>query len=248
MAKILVFQHVAYEPLGTLDPLIRSHNHRIRYVNFSREPDANPDVAKYDGLIVLGGPMNVDNTKEYSFLLTEMRAIEKALQLNKPILGICLGSQLLAAVLGSKVYPANEKEVGWYALSQTQLGRDDSLIAHWKSSETIFQWHGYTFDCPKEADLLVSGQGCQNQAFRVNDNAYGFQFHLEVTAPLIERWLNVPIHQVDLNAQSPEQHQQQIRNHTKDNIIQSEMLSQKVFNSFLDLLPKVDRHIVLPSR
>ena len=96
MRKILVFQHVATEPLGHLDPLLRQSGVRIRYVNFGREPHAEPDVRRYDGLVVLGGPMNVDQAHELPHLRTEMAAIREVVQAGKPMLGICLGAQLLA--------------------------------------------------------------------------------------------------------------------------------------------------------
>ncbi|MGD8680565.1 MAG: gamma-glutamyl-gamma-aminobutyrate hydrolase family protein, partial [Lysobacterales bacterium] len=100
MARILVFQHVAAEPLGTLDPMLRDRGHRVRYVNFHREPDALPDVGRYQGLIVLGGPQMPDEGPKYPHLDVEMRCIEQALAQDIPVLGICLGAQLLAYALG----------------------------------------------------------------------------------------------------------------------------------------------------
>ena len=95
MAKVLVFQHVAAEPLGTLDPMLRNRGHRIRYVNFHRDPDANPDIARYDALIVLGGPQMPDQGDRFPHLNVEMQCIEGALKREIPVLGICLGAQLL---------------------------------------------------------------------------------------------------------------------------------------------------------
>ena len=98
MAKVLVFQHVPAEPLGTLDPMLRNRGHRIRYVNFHRDPDAQPDVSRYDALIVLGGPQMPDQGDIHPHLNVEMRCIEQALRHEVPVLGICLGAQLLAEV------------------------------------------------------------------------------------------------------------------------------------------------------
>lgn len=244
----MVFQHVPYEPLGTLDPLIRQHRHRIRYVNFSRENGTIPDLSSYDALIVLGGPMNVDQTDDYPFLLTEIKAIQQALAAKMPILGICLGSQLLAAALGSTVYSAKEKELGWYKLQPTSQGASDPLIQHWQDEETIFQWHSYTFDLPKDAIHLVKNEACPNQAYRYSDNAYGFQFHLEITADLIERWLTIPNYQHELEDLTQHESAQHILQANEQHLENSLRLSKKVFESFLELIPSVDRNIVLKSR
>ncbi len=103
MRKIMVFQHVGHEPLGTLNPMLKSAGFNIRYVNFARHPDFVPSLDNYSGLIVLGGPMGVYEANEYAHLKVEMKAIEEALKKNMPVLGICLGAQLVASVLGGQV-------------------------------------------------------------------------------------------------------------------------------------------------
>ncbi len=123
MPRLLVFQHVAAEPLGTLDALIRARGHRIRFHNFERHPDAQPNVDRYRGLIVLGGPMNVEDQHRRPHLKTELLAIERALRQEKPVLGICLGAQLLAHVLGAPVRRHEQHEIGWYDLLVTEAGR-----------------------------------------------------------------------------------------------------------------------------
>ena len=239
----MVFQHVPYEPLGTLDPLIRSRRHRIRYVNFGREPLAKPDILGYDALIVLGGPMNIGQEDEYPHLDTEKEVIRQAIQLDIPILGICLGAQLIASALGSEVYPAKANEIGWYPLTSTPLANNDPLISAWQSTEEVFQWHGFTFDLPAKAELLVSGEGVVNQAFRYNKNVYGFQFHLEASLPLIKRWLNLPQHLEELGLSQAQQRINSIWQQSLSRIERSLSLSEQVFSSFLDLLPKVnERH------
>ena len=240
MAKIMVFQHVPYEPLGTLDPLIRSQKHRIRYVNFGREPDFQPDITGYDALIILGGPMNIGQESEYPHLKTEKRVIREAIKHNIPILGICLGAQLIASALGAKVYPAEQKEIGWYPLNPTEFGRTDPLISALKSDEKIFQWHGYTFDLPEGAELLASGNGIKNQAFRIKPNVYGFQFHLEANLPLIQRWLKLPQHLEELGLDQAHQSVDRIWQETLSQIKRSLSLSQMVFQEFMELVPKVN--------
>lgn len=248
MARILLFQHVPFEPLGVISPLIRNRGHRIRYINFSREPEAKPNLSKYEALIILGGPANVDQLERYPYLQTEMDCIKQALDNDIPILGICLGGQLLAAACGAEVYKGGAKEIGWTTLKPTSVGNNDPLIQHWQPEEKIFQWHARTFDLPKEANLLVTGDVIPNQAFVIGNHAYGFQFHLEVNTPLISRWVYLPMYQSDLNPENPRQHAKDILLETKQYLPRSDELARQVFGAFLDLLPGVDRKVSLPTR
>src|SRR4051812_26984631 len=116
MRKLLVFQHAASEPLGVLDPMLRERGFRVRYINFARDPAAQPDLERYYGLVVLGGPMHVDQAEAYPHLRIEIEAIREALRREIPVLGICLGAQLLAAALGAHVRPNPVREIGWYRL------------------------------------------------------------------------------------------------------------------------------------
>jgi len=248
MAKVLVFQHVAHEPLGILDPLLRAAKHRIRYVNFFRDPDAQPDIENYKGLIILGGPMNVDEIEKTPHLKTEIECIRKAIAMDIPILGICLGAQLIAHALGSDVYKAPELEVGWYELTRTKEGELDPLFKHFNPEEYMFQWHGRTYDTPKAAVNLMSSAICANQAFRYGDKVYGLQFHLEVIEEVINRWLHLPGHEADLlmcgKSESLEEEKQQ----TKALLPRSMHLAEKVFSEFINLLPKVDAKTQLMTK
>ena len=191
LRKILVVQHVPHEPLGTLDRLLRRQKIRLKFVNFSRHPDAVPEIAGCDALIVLGGPMNVDETHRHSHLLTEMRLIDAALRANLPILGICLGAQLLAHVLGARVGRNFTQELGWHEVRLTPSGTDDRALRHLAGGKQVFHWHGDTFDVPNGATLLAASDLCAHQAFRYGDRAYGLQFHLEADEQVIARWLRV---------------------------------------------------------
>ena len=138
MGKILVFQHVPYEILGTFDPMIRDRGFRVRYINFGRDPDSVPNVTKYDGLIVLGGPMNVGQADDYPHLKTELEALRIALDNEIPIMGICLGAQLLAKTLGARVSRCPEKEIGWYDVTPTEEGLEDpSLVTSKRHAKSL---------------------------------------------------------------------------------------------------------------
>ncbi len=247
MARILVFQHVAAEPLGTFDPLIRARGHRIRYLNFSREPDSQPNNQRYDALVVLGGPMMPDQQQQYPHLLTECQTIEHFINAGKPVLGICLGSQLIAHTLGARLFPASQWEIGWYPLEINPQGQQDRLLQHYPSHQPVYQWHGYTFDLPPDAQHLAKSKHCETQAFHYAEHCWGFQFHLELDQRLIRRWLNLPQYLQELKAADTGHSVEQILRHTRQYIDQSVQTSHKVFNAFLDLLP-TSGSIILPSR
>ncbi len=248
MSRILVFQHVAAEPLGTLDPLIRQRGHRIRFVNFEREPDALPSVDRYRGLIVLGGPMNVEEQHARPHLRTELRVIEQMLQQGKPVLGICLGAQLLAHVLGAPVRRIERPEIGWYPLQTTDAGLGDPVLGPLGRDTAVFQWHGRHFQIPETAIHLARTDSCEQQAFRWGDSAYGFQFHLEMDAPLIERWLANPAYRDELARSGLAHDADEIRTHTRAHIATMQAQADQVFNNFLDLIGRPERRYVLPSR
>jgi len=252
MPRLLVFQHVAAEPLGTLDPLIRRRGHRIRFANFERHPDLQPNVDRYRGLIVLGGPMNVEDHAHRAHLLTEMRAIERMLELGRPVLGICLGAQLLAHVLGAPVVRHEQPEIGWYRLRTTEAGRADPVLAPLGDGTPVFQWHRYRFDVPTDATHLARTDSCEQQAFRYGDNAYGFQFHMEMDQPLIERWLANPVYRDELaelaGIELSHATEELIRTRTREHIATMQAQANEVFNGFLDLVGVPQRRYTLPSR
>src|SRR5215471_12999412 len=128
MKKILVCQHVAYEILGTLNPLFKQNGFRIRYVNFGRFPDQKPSLEGYDGLVILGGPMNTDQQHEFPHLSEEVKMVQKALEMDIPILGICLGAQLIAQALGAKVGRNPQREIGWKEVFLTEEGKNDPVM------------------------------------------------------------------------------------------------------------------------
>jgi GMP synthase (glutamine-hydrolysing) len=248
MAKVMVFQHVPAEPLGTLDPMLRNRGHRIRYVNFHRAPDAHPDIARYDALIILGGPQMPDQGTAYPHLKVEMRCIEDALKREIPVLGICLGAQLLAYTLGGDPRPLKEWEIGWYDLEPTPQSAADPVFCALSRPHPVFQWHGYTFDLPQGAVHLARSPTCENQAFRYGHNAYGLQCHLELDERLINRWLSLPEYLADLETYCRRGNAATIQKQTHELMGQSAKLSSGMFSQFLRPLGEPRSRHVLPSR
>ena len=252
MKRLLVFQHVPHEILGTFNPLLKQAGFRIRYVNFGRTPDATPNVEKYDGLIVLGGPMCVDQVDSHPHLLTEIEAIRQAMELQMPVLGICLGAQLIATALGAKVRKNPSKEIGWYDVTPTTDGEKDPLFSCFDGTEKIFQWHGDTFDIPHGAVHLATSPDCANQAFRFGDRTYGLQFHLEVDEALIQRWLKTPVHVRELEelptAEGDTMTPESIMADTDHYIDNTARLGSQLFGEYIRLFSSRTRRVALPSR
>lgn len=248
MRKVLVFQHVANEILGTLNPALKQQGLRIRYVNFERDPNAAPSIDKYNGLIVLGGYMGVYEADQYTHIKTEMKLIEEALKKDVPILGICLGAQILAHVLGSEVRKSPEKEMGWYDIELTVAGQNSKLLSHFKKTEKIFQMHGDTFDIPKSCEHLAQSKICPAQAFSYGHKVYGLQFHLEVDEAMILRWLNNPRNQQDIESSRGKVSVEQMKTDTAKYLQNSLSLSGQTFEKFIDLFEMKDRPIILKSK
>lgn len=248
MKKILVCQHVAFEILGTLNPIFKRAGFRIRYINFGRYPDERPNLDGYHGLVLLGGPMGVHDVDAHPHLDTEVDLVRDALDRGMPILGVCLGAQLIAKALGARVEPNHQKEIGWYDVSLTPAGRSDLAFQHFEETEKIFQWHGDTFEIPRGAVHLASSPACANQAFRYGDNVYGLQFHLEVDEPLIDRWLRIPVHRREIEDLNGLVCPDRIRRETAIHLERLTTLSEQAFGQLVTLFGPPRRRIALPSR
>ncbi|MCC8148743.1 glutamine amidotransferase [Akkermansia sp.] len=183
----LALRHVAFEDLGTLEPLLRDRGFQIRYAQpgfpwFSVEEWLAADLC-----VVLGGPVGVGDTELYPYLKTELDWVRSRLACQRPLLGICLGSQMMAHALGSRVYPGTAREIGWGAVSLTEAGRL-SPLRHLEGIP-VLHWHGDTFDMPAGARLLASTEITPHQAFCVGNNALALQFHPEADVARMEEWL-----------------------------------------------------------
>lgn len=186
--KAVAIRHVAFEDLGSWETLLSSHGYTIRYVDAGME-DINQLIKQpIDLLFILGGPIGACQKDEYPFLEDEYKLVENRLKNELPTLGICLGAQIMAHVLGAKVYPNFQKEIGWHPLQLTSAGQNSS-VRHLDSHFTsMFHWHGDTFDLPKDAILLGSSALCKNQIFSWGAYSLGFQCHPEVCQKNLEKW------------------------------------------------------------
>ncbi|MDJ0699836.1 MAG: type 1 glutamine amidotransferase [Woeseiaceae bacterium] len=246
--KILVFQHVPYEPLGTLDPLLKEAGFRIRYVNFGRDPEVRPRLEGYEALIVLGGPMNSDQIDTYPNLIHEVEIIREAVERDMSVLGICLGAQLLAKALGGSVSRNAVREIGWFDVNLTDAGAGDPVLSAFAKRQRVFQWHEDGIGLPDGCVRLASSPASAVQAFRFGEHAYGFQFHLEVDESLIERWLTVPDNQATLADEIGHTDPGQIRAQTPAEIDGLKALSRETFSRWIDRFEIPPRRQTLPSR
>jgi GMP synthase (glutamine-hydrolysing) len=246
--KILVFQHVPYEPLGTLDPLLKESGFRIRYVNFGRDPHVRPSLDRYAALIVLGGPMNADQIDHYPNLQSEVEIIRDAVTRDMSVLGICLGAQLLAKALGGRVMRNAVREIGWHDVELTAEGRSDPVLSTFAPRQEVFQWHEDGIELPAGTVHLARSPASSVQAFRHGEHAYGFQFHLEVDSSLIERWLTVPENQAVLDDERGNIDVAAIRRQTPESIDALQALSRQTFSRWIDRFELSPRRQTLPSK
>ncbi len=246
--KILVFQHVPYEPLGTLDPLLKEAGFRIRYVNFGRNPESRPSLDGYEALIILGGPMNSDQIETHPNLITEVEIIREALSRDISVLGICLGAQLLAKALGGSVSRNATREIGWYDVALTSAGACDPVLSAFAEVQQVFQWHEEGIHLPPGAVHLAASNASNVQAFRHGEHVYGFQFHLEVDRSLIERWLTVPANQTTLQDEAGRVDPDAIRMQTSELVNDLEALSRATFSRWIERFEIGPRRRRLPSR
>ena len=172
------FQHVPFEGLGSIAPWLEAAGYEITNTKFF-ESAKFPDLKKIDLLVVMGGPMSVNDEDDFPWLVSEKQFIREAINSGKPVLGICLGAQLIASATGARVYRNSVKEIGWFPIYG--ISSEDGSIFSFPPSVKVFHWHGETFDLPSGATRLAKSDGCENQAFQIGKSVIGLQFHLETT-------------------------------------------------------------------
>ena len=199
-------RHVHFENLGSLEPVLADLGFTIRYFDAGTGLPEDFNWLAPDLLVLLGAPIGVYQEHEYPFVATEIRAAEQRIKFRRPLLGICLGAQVLARALGSRVYPGPEREIGWKPLSLTAASAN-TPVRHFAACP-MFHWHGDTFDLPAGATLLASTDVCANQVYAWGERTLAFQCHPEFRASQIDHWLIG--HACELNLARTDRHR--IRN------------------------------------
>lgn len=196
----VALRHVAFEDLGLLAPILRDASWNVSYCDTPTEDLSSRSIEQAALLIVLGGPIGVYEADRFPFLTKEIAVIEQRLARDRPTLGICLGAQLMAKALGSRVFPGAVKEIGWGRLTLTEHGRASSLGPLADDRAVVLHWHGDTFDLPDAAIRLASNDAYENQAFAHGRHGMALQFHVEADPQQLEAWYVG--HAVELSAAS----------------------------------------------
>lgn len=177
--NVHILQHVPFEGPGSFSDWLAARRATVTFTRFFEDP-ALPDPSGLDLVLAMGGPMSVNDEAELPWLVDEKRFIRRAIELGIPVLGVCLGSQLIASALGARVYPNREREIGWFPVAAAEEAGEGSSF-RFPPSIDVFHWHGETFDLPPGAVRLAGSAACENQAFQIGRHAIGLQFHLETT-------------------------------------------------------------------
>jgi GMP synthase-like glutamine amidotransferase len=176
-------QHVPFEGLGSIESWLQKTGYEISSTRFY-SADVLPEIEDIDLLVVMGGPMSANEEEDYPWLVKEKYFIKSVIQAGKPVLGICLGAQLIANSMGAEVFPNSEKEIGWFPVKA--VDPEIRSVFRFPDELEVFHWHGETFRLPHGAVQIAESEGCKNQAFQIGGNVIGLQFHAEMTSQSVQ--------------------------------------------------------------
>lgn len=229
--SILIIQNTPLDPAGLLgEALIDCGANLVTWL-----PEQQPTLpdGEYDGLVIMGGPMSANDDADFPHLRQVLDRIHQFHQQNKPVLGVCLGAQLIARAFGSHVYPHRVPELGFTPISVVDTAAQEPWLQRCPDDLHIMQWHFDTFDLPEPATLLMTSPTCRHQAFRIGTNIYGFQFHLEATADIIASWQTMESEWIQKNYPGlGEQFQAQVEAHGA----QSAQFAREVARAWFSLI------------
>ncbi|MFA9377678.1 MAG: type 1 glutamine amidotransferase [Lachnotalea sp.] len=184
--RLHYLQHVSFENPGSILTWANQMGHVISNTKLFEEEEL-PKQEEFDWLVIMGGPMNIYEEEKYSWLVREKLFIKESIAANKVVIGLCLGAQLIADVIGGKVTKNLHKEIGWFPIRFSKEIKESPLFSFFPKESIVFEWHGDTFSIlPKEAKCIAKNKACIHQAFLYRNKVFGFQFHLENTLPIIE--------------------------------------------------------------
>jgi GMP synthase-like glutamine amidotransferase len=197
--RVHVIQHVAFEGPGAIGEWARERGHSVA-VTEQFSGGRLPGINEFDFLVLMGGPMSANDDAHFAWLAPEKKLIGEAVRRQKAILGVCLGAQLIASVLGARVYKNQHKEIGWFPVRLVPEAAGSRLFSGLPAVMTVLHWHGETFDLPQGAVHLAESDGCRNQAFELDGRALALQFHLEVQPEGLEKLIENSAGDIDSGA------------------------------------------------
>ncbi len=184
--RVHYIQHVTFENLANIEKWINAKQYTLTSTKLY-EDAIFPDMDSFDFLIIMGGPMNIYEDDKYPWLKQEKDFINNAIKSKKLVLGICLGAQLIADILGASIYKNKHPEIGWFPITLSENINSNNIFKNMPTELDVFHWHGDTFDLPENSTLLASSEACVNQGFIYKDHVIGLQFHLEASKASVER-------------------------------------------------------------
>ena len=194
--RLHYFQHEPFEGLGAIEEWVIGKGFQVTATHLYKG-EALPQLHEFDWLVIMGGSMSVNDEAELPWLLPEKALVKQAIEAGKVVLGICLGAQMIANVLGSKVYRNPQKEIGWFPVQWNPFALSHPFFCHVPAVLQLFHWHGETFDLPEGARHLAESKACVNQAFLYKDKVIGLQFHLEFNDKSTEEMLAYCSHELE---------------------------------------------------